>query len=305
MEEVMASSKIGERQNSQENLQLLAAQRQLYSEEKRMTGIWYAISLIVAVIFLATSAMSLLNPFGPVLAFIVLVVMLVELAVLPQLREPRIIAAKIQEEFDCKVLDLEWNDALTDKPDPKVIEDAVQRFCKQNNSEHPLKDLENWYENPTIKTAPFHVARIACLKENVNWDLGQRREWIKWVSGITALFFILVVLAGLLLNWPVKQYFSGYFLLLFPLLVAIFNHISRHQEAIKRLDHLARVIENLRRDALREDFDIEEITRRTRYLQTEICHHRMEDVPVIDRFYEKLKKKYAPPHTAGASYLGE
>ncbi|VVB69096.1 Uncharacterised protein [uncultured archaeon] len=290
----MTLSGIAERQNAHDNIRLLAAQRQLYSEEKKRTGIWYVLSLFVAVFFLATSTLSSLKPFESSLAFILLVVTLVELALLPQLRQPRIIAAMIQEQFDCEVLDLEWNDALTEKPDPKAIEEAVGRFDKRKNREHEWKRLENWYENPTIHIAPIHVARIACLKENVRWDSGQRREWVHWVEGITVVLLILFVGAGVLLDWRLTQYFSGYLLLLIPLFVAIRDHVVRHLEAIKRLNRLSSVIENLRRDALRETVDVAEITRRTRYLQTEICHHRMEEVPVLDWFYNKLGKKYAP-----------
>lgn len=297
----MTPSGIAERQNEQENLRLLAAQRQLYSEEKKRTGIWYVFSLFVAVSFLAASVLPFLKFFEPLVAFVVLVMMLVELAMLPQIRQPRNIAAIIQEQFDCDVFDLEWNDALADKPDPKVIEEAVQRFDKRKNRDQEWKRLENWYENPIIYTAPIHVARIACMKENIQWDSGQRREWVRWVIGITAAFVILFVGLGVREDWTLKQYFTGYFLLLIPLYVAIRDHVVRHLEANKQLDHLNSVIEFLSRDALRETADAAEIVRRTRYLQTEICHHRMEGVPVIDWFYKKLGKKYAPAGSGGMS----
>lgn len=288
----MTLSGIAERQNAQENLRLLAAQRQLYSEEKKWTGIWYAGCLIIAV--MATGTLTQYKAYEPVVYFFVLMVAYGELSLLPWLRQPRIKAAIIQELFDHKVLGLEWNDALAEKPDPKDVEMAVERFNKRKNREREWKKLENWYENPAIQTEPILLARIACLKENVRWDSGQRREWVWWIKVIIAGFLILCAVAGLLLDWPLRQYFTGYFILLVPLLVAIINHVARHQEAAKRLDHLAGVIENLHLDALRETADSQEITRRTRYLQTEICHHRMEDVPVFDRIYNKLGKKYAP-----------
>lgn len=297
----MTPSGIAERQNMPENLRLLAAQRQLYSEEKTRTGIWYVLSLFVAVFFLATSTLSSLKPFEPELAFVVLVVALVELALLPKLRQPRILAATIQEQFDCEVLDLKWNDALTEKPDPKSTEEAVMRFDKRKNREYEWKRLENWYENPTIQIAPIHIARIACLKENVKWDSGQRLEWVHWVEGITVVFLILFVGVGVLQDWRLTQYFSGYLLLLIPPFVAIRDHVTRHLEAIKRLDRLSVVIEDLHRDALRDTVDPAEITRHTRDLQTEICHHRMEGVPVLDWFYNKLGRKYAPARVDGVS----
>lgn len=285
---------IAERQNAQENLRLLAAQRQLYSKEKKRTGIWYLGSIIIAMVAVATSALAFTKPYEPVIIFLWILVATGEYVLLPSLRQPRIEAATIQERFDCNVLDLEWNDALTEEPDLKIVERAVEQFDRRKNRDQEWKKLENWYESSAIQTEPIHMARIACMKENIRWDSGQRREWARCITGITIGIIIILAVAGIQFDWLLKQYFTGLFLLVIPLLIAVLGHVTRHREAAKRLDHLARVLEDLRRDALREHVDIDEITRRTRYLQTEICHHRMEDVPVIDWFYNKLGKKYAP-----------
>ena len=291
-------SGIVERQNEPKNLQLLAAQRQLYSEEKIRTGSWYVVSLAIAI--LATGALTLVKSYEPLITLLVLLVAAGELVLLPRLREPRSIAATIQELFDCQVLDQEWNDALAETPDPKAVERAVERFDKRKNREQEWKDLDNWYETPAIQTLPILQARIACLKENVRWDSGQRREWVWWVAGIAGGVVVLLAVVGILSDWLLKQYFSGSFLLTVPLIVAVSSHVARHLEAANRLDHLAGVIEDLRRDALREPVDDAKITRRTRYLQTEMCRHRMEDVPVLDWFYRKLGRKYAPARADGA-----
>lgn len=297
----MTPNGIAERQNAQENLRLLAAQRQLYSKEKKRTGIWYLVSLVVAMAAVATSALAFTKPYEPLIVLLLFLVAAGEFVLLSLLRQPRIEAATIQERFDCNVLDLEWNDALTEEPDPKIVERAVERFDRRKNRDQEWKKLEDWYESPVIQTAPIHVARIACMKENIRWDSGQRREWASWITGITIVIVIILVVAGIQFDWLLKQYFSGSFLLMIPLLIAVFGHVARHHEAAKRLDRLAGVLEDLRRDALREHVDIDEITRRTRYLQTEICHHRMEDVPVLDWFYNKLEKKYAPARADGVS----
>ena len=290
----MTPSGIAERQNLHENLQLLAAQRQLYRKEKKCTGIWYLGSIIIAMVAAATSASAFTKPFEPLIVLLWFLFAAGEFALLPKLRKPRIEAAIIQEKFDCEVLDLEWNDALAKEPDPKIIERAIERFNSQKNRDHEWKRLENWYESPAIKAEPIHVARIACIKENIRWDSGQRREWASWIKWITIGILILLAVAGIQFNWLLKQYFSGLYLLIIPLLIAVYGHFTRHHDAAKRLDHLEDVLEDLDRDALRQNVDIDEITRRTRYLQTEICHHRMEDAPVFDWFYNKLGKKYAP-----------
>jgi hypothetical protein len=296
----MTPSGIAERQNMPKNIRLLAAQRQLYSEEKKRTGIWYLASLVVITVhFAASSAFADIESYEPLIVVFWLLVAIGELGLLPFLRQPRIEAATIQEQFDCDVLDLEWNDALTEKPDPKIVERATERFDRRKNPDQEWKKLENWYESPSIQTEPIHVARITCIKENVRWDSGQRREWVRWIIAITIGIAIILVIGGIRCDWLMKQYFSGLFLLVIPPLVAVATHIQRHLDAANRLDRLKGVLENLRLDALLEHVDIEVIERRTRYLQTEICRHRMEDVPVLDWFYNLLGKKYAPARVEG------
>jgi len=298
----MIPSGIAERQNASENLRLLAAQRQLYSEEKTRTGIWYLASLLVITVHFAASSVSAsVEPYESLIVVSWLLVAMGELGLLPFLRQPRIEAATIQEQFDCEVLDLEWNDALTEKPDPKNVERAIERFERRKKPNQEWEKLKNWYESPAIQNSPIHVARIACMKENIRWDSGQRREWARWITWITIGIVIILGIAGIRSDWLLKQYFSGFFLLMIPLFVAVATHVQRHHEAAKRLDRLEGVLEDLHRDSLRENVDIEEITRRTRYLQTEICRHRMEDVPVLDWLYNKLGKKYAPARADGAS----
>jgi hypothetical protein len=302
----MTPSGIAERQNMPENLRLLAAQRQLYTEEKTRTSIWYLVSIIIITIhFAATSALALTQPYESLIVVLWLLVAMGELGLLPFLRQPRIEAATIQEKFDCDVLDLEWNDALTKEPDPKIIERAVDRFGRRKNPDQEWKKLKNWYESLAIQTEPIHMARITCIKENVRWDSGQRREWARWITVITIGIVIILVIGGIRYDWLLKQYFSGLFLLLIPPLLAVLGHVVHQREAANRLDRLERVLDDLRRDALREHVDIEAITRRTRYLQTEICRHRMEDVPVLDWFYKKLEKKYAPARAEGISSAQE
>jgi len=46
----MTLSGIAERQNLHENLRLLAAQRQLYNEDKQWTHIWYFVTAGVAIL---------------------------------------------------------------------------------------------------------------------------------------------------------------------------------------------------------------------------------------------------------------
>ena len=285
-------SDIPERQNDPHLLQYLAAQRQLYSEDKRYTGIWFTVSVIIAV--LGTGVLAVAPAVNALFIFFWVLIALGELLVLPLLTQRRSHAACIQELFDTELLQLEWNKALGKKPEARIIKRAVDKFNKRKNPEEEWQRLHDWYESKELATVPLHQARILCQKENITWDAEQRREWAKWLVGGTVVFVILLIAAGIVARWQLWQLFTGSVLLVIPLIIAVISHASRHLRAAKRLNYLEGIVEELWEDAQKADADIAEITRRTRNLQDEIFHHRQDNVPVYDWFYKKLGKKPAP-----------
>lgn len=284
---------IPERQNSPHLLQYLAAQRQLYSENKRWTGVWFIGSVVIAI--LGAGAVAFTPTVNALIVFAWLLVVLIELLALPLITKKRSQAASIQELFDTELLQLPWNDVLTSKPDFKVIELAVKRFNKRNNPQEEWESLRNWYETPNLGSYPIHQARILCQMENVKWDARQRRAWARWLMSAVIGFIILLILMGIGLHWELQQLFTGMVLLLIPLLVAAFSHAITHQRAAARLDYLEGFMSKLWEDAQKPDVDVAEITQRSRELQDEIFHHREDNIPVFDWVYNRLKDKSSPP----------
>ncbi|MCP4164951.1 MAG: hypothetical protein GY759_03535 [Chloroflexi bacterium] len=242
-----------------------------------------------------TGALAIFDSYEALIIWFVVLVTVGEMILFPHTPQQRADAAGIQELFDCNVLELAWNDALTRKPDPKTIELAIARFDNRKDSEQQWQALKDWFESPQISTLPLHQARIVCQKENIRWDSGQRREWARWLFIGIAAFVALLIAIGILADWPMQKFFVGPVLLSIPLIIAIYNHSSEHKKAAERLEHLEEVVAQLWHDACQQDADIDAITRRTRNVQNEIYRHRRENVPVFDWFYNKLGNKYAPP----------
>lgn len=276
------------RQNQKQFLQYLAAQRQLYDEEKRWMGIWTAATVSVAI--LGTGALAIFVPFTPYITLIAVLLIAGEFWVLSFIKKCGQDAAKIQEVFDCELLEMPWNDVLGAKAKPQTILAAAGRFDKQRNSAE-WKKLKNWYTS-SVGALPLAPARVACQKENIWWDSQLRREYARWVYLATVVFLIVIVLMGVIANWNLQQFFQGPLLLALPVLATGFKLAYDHQKAAERLDELHEFSERLWQEASSETANPDIITQRSRQLQDEIFRHRAEDPPIPSWFYKLRKKIY-------------
>lgn len=176
---------IGIRQNEKWSLQLLAAQRQLYSEAKnwRRLRAWstalVAVGGVGAAMFWPQLS-SILGPTGAIIGVVAWAEKFIEK------RHARI-AASIQEEFDTRVFGLEWNAILVSKVGPEEVVAATSRF-KGDPTE-----LADWYTIPAGVPRPLDV--LLCQRSNLRWDATLRQAYadhvLRWLAalavGIAAL----------------------------------------------------------------------------------------------------------------------
>lgn len=294
--QAMTPSGIFERQNEPKNLHLLAAQRQLYTEEKHRTYLWYAGATIIALF--ATGAMNAFSRYAALITLFAAIVAMGELFLLPVIQRHRTLAAGIQELFDCEVLQLPWNRALAQPPDSHEIDWAVERFKRRKNQTKEWDSLRNWYGySPLIKTAALPQARLECQQENLYWDAGLRRFWRGLLLGGLVILLVILLIIGVDAHWSVTQYFSGPLLLIIPIAFGVLKTVVDHHRVMERLAYLSNVLEHLREDAQKAPVVTKEDAMQipTRELQTEIFHHRCDDSPVPDKVYWWLRHRFLPP----------
>ncbi len=142
------------RQNLAGNISLLAAQRSLYSRAKKLAGVQAFVAGITPVVGAIAVA---INPSVDVwAAFVGIVVAFFDTAWLdPRQSKLRTLAAKVQEEFDCNVLQLPWNDALAGRhPSPEDIHEAAGEHTPSSAA-----PLENWYPR-AVASLPLYEGRL-------------------------------------------------------------------------------------------------------------------------------------------------
>ncbi len=275
------------RQNEQVFIDRLAAQRQLYDEEKRWITLWIVISGLVAVL-----GSGLLAYFKMINAYIILaaaLIMLLEFLLLYIIRKRGQDAARIQELFDCDLLEMQWNNFLAKRPDDAMIAAAAARYYQRTPPEK--RGLVDWY-NRRIDGMSLPKARVDCQRQNIEWDLRQRKEYIIWVG--VGLFGLAVILAAISIgaNLPALDFFAGPVLLSLPIFTAGLKHIYDHYLAVQRLVELQVEVKELVVQAENPNPDETFLSQQSRELQNEIYHHRSENPPVFSWFYELIRKKY-------------
>jgi len=285
-------SNIPERQNDEQLLRYLAAQRQLYTEDKRWGYGWLiAVAVVTALgtlLQILLPQMTALANFGVLLAAIIGVIV-------STYSQHRIEAAAVQEIFDSTLFELDWNKTLAEKPDETLVARAVERFRGRKEWAQASALLRNWYENSYVKNEPLVKARIACQMENIGYSHRLRRLWAAWTIVAAVLLFALLLFIGLGAGWTLSLLFLGPMPLFAPLLLGALQNSAQHLQAANRLDRLSRVAQILWHDTQAGHVVEPVLTQRARELQDEIYHMRRTYLPVPDWWYRLLRKLNPPP----------
>ena len=153
-------------QNNQQSLELLAAQRQLYSDAKSLQ----IVSLImnVPLVIIWSALVALIPSLNGYSALWGITATLLELLVFSRIQKSnQEKAAKIQQLFDCEVLQFDWASLNCGfRIEPEIILDASNRYRRKRQN---FTELQNWYP-VSVGQLPIYQARIICQRSNVWWD---------------------------------------------------------------------------------------------------------------------------------------
>lgn len=269
-------------QNEAEALQLLAAQRQLYSEEKQLLLVQVVLALGVSLIaFTVVSMLPQYTSQANAIAFLVAVIDSFLIQYL--LGGKKKSAAKIQELFDCNLLQLPWN--AGQKPVPEVSIAAADRHPTANKA-----SLENWYLGK-LAEVPFSVARIVCQMTNVSYDAAIRKQYAIFLGFALGTLLLVSLLLGICCATPADKLFSGILFPFLPGISFIALQIKEHVQAISRLKSLreeADRVWSLCKDKQPED---DALTTASRQLQDKIFENRSESATVFDAVYKACRTK--------------
>jgi len=275
-------------QNKEEQLNMLAAQRYLYSSAKKLFQGRFWVAIFFAV--LGPLLFSTDVWFAPYFGLFSLVYFLTDLFFLKRIEyNKRMEAAKIQELFDTVVLNLNWNQIVVGRrPILEKIFEASECFKKHSC----YKDLKNWYPVSVCKLN-IPLARILCQRTNIWWDSKLRRVFAYGLISFILVITLLVFLVALIMNMTIDKIILSLLLPVLPLYKVVLGQIVSQLKTAEDVECLREKADKIIEDSLSlVDLDPQNTKSRCRTLQDEIFRHRRSSMPVPDRIYSKLMFKY-------------
>ncbi|MCO5068277.1 MAG: S-4TM family putative pore-forming effector [Kiritimatiellae bacterium] len=278
---------ISVKQNESRQLERLAAQRNLYAIAKRILVVQIILSGPVAV---ASALISRAFPSweATVALWGFLILFADVLWLEPWLDRRRRDAARIQEAFDCDVLELRWNDIKAgSRPDPELIKEQSDCY---NSRAHRMPTLRDWY--PTEAAAlPIYLARLVCQRANCSWDARLRRRYASFVLAALVIVIVLILVLSFEHNYRLQDFLLKVLAPLAPALGLAYRQFTEQSETATRQEELKAHCASVWESALSGD-DQQVISERSRHLQDEIFDSRQESPLVFDFVFALLRQSY-------------
>ena len=290
-------ARISDSQNQKSNLQRLAAQSYLYSRAKRISALQMSLAIVAPVAGAVTIALC--PEIRPWVALVGIVVPLLDVTVLdPYQTRLRRTATIIQEDLDCNILDLPWNDVLSGRrPAAEEVHEAAER-----NKQTPDAPLQDWYPVAT-DALPMYQARIICQRTNCWWGSKLRREFRVGILIVLGLVCALVVLLALLAEWSMQTLVLAVAAPLSPAVMWGMREARRLRDASSDLDRLRTLCESLWDDVAGGMSTAVVATSRSRRLQDAILLGRQANPMVFDWIYRLKRHDFEKQMNVGAEEM--
>jgi len=290
---------IPHKQNTQGELNLLAAQRQLYSDAKNLQLVSVVIGVPAVVVWsIAVAVLPTLAVYAGLWGIIATFLELLVFSRLQKSTQEK--AANIQQIFDCDVLQFNWaNLNCGIRVEQEAIIDASNRF---NRKSHSHSTLQNWYPT-SVGQLPIYQARIICQRANIWWDAKLRRRYSKWIIIILITLTIIVFLIGLVGGLTLEKFLLAVLAPLVPAFVLGLRQYTEHNDAADRLDRLRENAEILLQNTISKKLSQQDLERESYGLQTQIYDNRRRSPLIFDWLYSRLKREHEEQMNKGAETL--
>lgn len=284
-------------QNQDKSLSLLRARRRLYNVAKRYQGVVVSVTLLLPIVSLCVAS------FAPVakayVAAAALLFGVCEVIFLDRWHKGLMkTAAKLQEDFDCDILEMRRNEFLEGGPlDPEEVYDlSAEKFSPKGEQQ-----LRDWYP-VAVGNVPLHVGRILCQRENLLYDGKVRITYSRLLRG-----GLLVLIAGLgvysiAVGLKVEAFLLTVLAPATPILNWTLREFFRQRDTVETLERLKSESQKLWKRAV-EGMPLNEAAERSRELQDAIYNHRVASPLVFDFLYRFRRDGLEAQMNAGADHL--
>jgi hypothetical protein len=278
---------IPEKQNSARSLKHIAAWSQLYGHAKVMAGWQFFLSVPCA---LAMSLIALRWPEAKVVTTpFSLLFGWIDVLCLDRIQNSRKkIAAKMQEQFDCELFGLPWNEIrCSTAPETEVLNEAAEKF--QRKGKKP--DHRDWYP-PEVGRLPTPLARLICQRAAVWWDMSQRRKYAGWLVAIVAVLVVGVIAVSFTADQRVRDMVLSVYVPIAPAVVWAVRECIRQWDAVSALEKLKGQIESIFAEAISGKRSFRELDQLSRNIQDMSFDGRSRNPLFFDFIYNRLRPEH-------------
>lgn len=277
---------ITSKQNEQNQLEKLAAQREIYSFAKKLYLLQVGSTVLIPIIlFIISSIWSNVLVYSALFGVVVFIVNGIILQ--PKIKILKIKAAKIQELFDCEVLELETSPLKV--VNDIAVEEVLLNYNAHKKIETNIEKIRDWYPTNIVEL-PISIARIICQRANCWWDSKLRIRYSTFLIYFgLSVFFALFIFAFISKVDLITStlYLSG----LIPFFQFCNNEYIEHREAASRLNELVKYSQDIWDYALKNPEDYHIMKLNSRRLQDEIYEHRCKSPLILDKFYNLFRNQ--------------
>lgn len=273
-------------QNSQKQLERLAAQRELYSSAKK----YYSLQLIGNVLIPIVLSLGAIfcNSIAVYAALYGVCFFIFDILIIdPTISLRKTKAAKIQELFDCEILYISQSPLKT--ANDITVEEVLTHYNAHQKIQTNIENLKNWYPSE-VGSVPIEVARLICQRTNCWWDAKLRISYcnlLKFVSVLSSLLLIILGILGHLSFEEVVLISSA----LIPFFQFTVKQLIDNSSSSERLGKLGQFINNNWEQLLNHNLNENDLKDLSRPIQDEIYENRIASPLILDWFYKFFRTK--------------
>lgn len=278
---------IPEKQNSERALKHIAAWTHLYGHAKVVAGWQFTFSVVFA---LAMSLTAMRWPTAKVLTTpLSLLFGWLDVLWLERFQSSRKkTAAKMQEQFDCELFALPWNDVRCGSPpETELLNEAAERFQRKNQK----ANHRDWYP-VEVGRLPLPLAQLICQRAAVWWDMSQRRKYAGWLVFIVAVMVLGVIAFSFTTDQRVRDMVLSVYVPIAPAVVWAVRECIRQRDAVAALEKLKAQIESVFAEAISGKRGFADLNHLSRRIQDMLFDGRARNPLFFDFIYRWLRRDH-------------
>lgn len=278
------ANNIVELQNRPENIKMLKAMRHLYSKVGVLTNHYFIFCVLVPIVISFAKPFISSEDYQVLFHFMIaynLLSLIAGLWLECKIKKERVLAAKIQQQFDCNVFELQWN-RYAFGTQPTVEE--IDSNAKFSNGE----DFINWYDKD-VDAVNRMLAVIICQRINLTYDVALRKKFLCSLTIISIIILIIILGIAFYEDEGLRTTIVFVAVPLIPVIRWFFSTRKANDDNMEKCERIKKIIddylEKYRNNGIVfSDIDLCEI-------QNCIYEHRKTAFKIPDFIYNKMRSK--------------